>query len=84
MASAVPFIAQVIVSVVVSRVATTLAQKIGFSDELSGLIGMGAGLYAGAQVPGGVGGPPKSGDGVGVDLNAGMEGIDNAGHYVAR
>ena len=38
---------QIITSIVVSKVATVVAQKIGLSDDLAGLVGIGAGLYAG-------------------------------------
>ena len=52
-------IGQIIIGAIVSKASTKIAQKIGFSDDVAGLIGIGAGMYAGSQV----GGAPTPGTG---------------------
>jgi hypothetical protein len=42
-------VGQVIVAVLVSKAATIVAQEIGLGDNLAGLVGMGAGIYAGGM-----------------------------------
>ena len=59
MGAAAPVIGQVIVGYIVGKISTKIAQKIGFSDDVAGLIGIGAGMYAGSQV----GGAPTPGTG---------------------
>ena len=54
-AAVVPIIGQIIVSTVVSKVAAKVASKIGLSDTMAGLVGIAAGVYAGAQIEGGIG-----------------------------
>lgn len=84
MAAAAPVVGQMIVAVVVSKVASVAAEKLGMGESMSSLIGMGAGMYAGSMVPGGIGGPAAqtaAGDvtsGVGMDLSQGMAGVDLA------
>lgn len=76
MAQMIPVIGQIIVSVLVSKLATQVSSKIGLSDSMAGLVGIGAGLYAGgmageAMAPTPTGSPAPT---VGMDLNAGITG----------
>ena len=77
-AAIVPIIGKLIVSVVVSKVASAVAVKVGLSEDLAGLVGIGAGLYAGSlvgtQLPSST--TTTGPDAVGMDLSTGMGNLD--------
>ena len=50
MGAAVPIIGQIITSFVVGKVASKVASAIGLSDDMAGLVGIGAGLWAGSAM----------------------------------